>query len=67
LVEEAVIYGDALSRATISDHMQIGTGGTLEDTPPAVSNPPAPQDVPDSATVAPYHDGTGVELTEDQA
>jgi hypothetical protein len=68
LIDELVIYGDALPRGTICDHYQVGTGGTLEGTPPVVpGSAPPPQDVPDTSTTAPYHVGTGVELTEDQA
>jgi hypothetical protein len=67
VVDEIVIYGDALPRATVTDHKRIGTGGTLDDPAPPPPNPPPPQDVDDASDVAPYHDGTGVELIPDEA
>jgi hypothetical protein len=67
VVDEVVLYGDGLARATIGDHKRIGTGGSLDDPAPSPPNPPPPQDVDDASDVAPYHDGTGVELTPDEA
>lgn len=67
VVDEIVLYGDALPRATVTDHKRIGTGGSLDDPAPAPPSPPPPQDVDDASDLAPYHSGTGVELSPDEA